>query len=111
MTRYISPTGQAGIAARKRFYLRPPAKDAVLTMYPCPRASIFGSTTAFAQRRFKPQSERDDTDAHREFVQAWRNAKVLEFESIASGDPELATMAARHARNIWHRRVWNHDAR
>jgi hypothetical protein len=35
--------------------------------------------------------------------------KVLEFESIASGDPELATMAARHGRNIWHRRVWNHD--
>ena len=70
---------------------------------------IFQINTAFAQRRFKPQSERDDTDAHREFVHAWRNAKVLELESIASGDPELATMAARHARNIWHRRVWNHD--
>ena len=72
---------------------------------------IFQINTAFAQRRFKPQSERDDTDAHREFVHAWRNAKVLELESIASGDPELATMAARHARNIWHRRVWNHDPR
>jgi GntR family transcriptional repressor for pyruvate dehydrogenase complex len=70
---------------------------------------IFQINTAFAQRRFKPQSERDDTDAHREFVQAWRNAKVMEFESIASGDAELAAMAARHGRNIWHRRVWNHD--
>jgi GntR family transcriptional regulator, transcriptional repressor for pyruvate dehydrogenase complex len=70
---------------------------------------IFQINTAFAQRHFPPQSEKDDTDAHREFVQAWRHAKVLEFQSIIDGDPELAMMAARHARNIWHRRVWNHD--
>ena len=70
---------------------------------------IFQINTAFAQRRFAPPSEKDDTDAHREFVRAWRSAKLLEFESIADGDPELASMAARHARNLWHRRIWNHD--
>jgi hypothetical protein len=42
-------------------------------------------------------------------VRAWRSAKLLELESIADGDPELAMMAARHGRNLWHRRIWNHD--
>jgi GntR family transcriptional repressor for pyruvate dehydrogenase complex len=69
---------------------------------------IFQINTAFAQRRFAPPSERDDTDSHREFVRAWRSAKLLEFESIADSDPELAMMAARHGRNLWHRRIWNH---
>jgi GntR family transcriptional repressor for pyruvate dehydrogenase complex len=70
---------------------------------------IFQINTAFAQRRFAPPSERDDTESHRDFVCAWRSAKLLELESIADGDPELAMMAARHGRNLWHRRIWNHD--
>ena len=70
---------------------------------------IFHINTAFAQRRFAPTAERDNTEAHREFVRAWRSAKILEFESIAEGDPELAMMAARRARKVWHRRIWNHD--
>jgi DNA-binding FadR family transcriptional regulator len=70
---------------------------------------IFHINTTYAQRRFAPNAARDNTDAHREFVRAWRSAKILEFESIAEGDPELAMMAARHARKVWHRRIWNHD--
>ncbi len=70
---------------------------------------IFQINTAFAQRRFAPPSERDDTESHREFVRTWRSAKLLELESIADADPELAMMAARHSRNLWHRRIWNHD--
>jgi hypothetical protein len=70
---------------------------------------IFQINTAFAKGRFAPGSEKDGTDVHREFVQAWRNAKLLEFASIADGDTELARIAARHGRNIWHRRIWNHD--
>ena len=70
---------------------------------------IFQINTAFAQRRFVPPSDSDDTVSHREFVRAWRGAKLLELESIADGDPELAMLAARHSRNLWHRRIWSHD--
>ena len=70
---------------------------------------IFQINTAFAKGRFAAGSDKDGTEAHREFVQAWRNAKLLEFASIADGDAELARIAARHGRNIWHRRIWNHD--
>jgi GntR family transcriptional repressor for pyruvate dehydrogenase complex len=70
---------------------------------------IFQINTAFARGRFAPGSDKDGTEAHREFVHAWRNAKLLEFASIADGDTELARTAARHGRNIWHRRIWNHD--
>jgi DNA-binding FadR family transcriptional regulator len=70
---------------------------------------IFQINTAFAHRQFPPPSEKDNTQAHREFVHAWRNAKLLEFQSIADGDPELAMMAARHGRNVWHKRLWNHE--
>jgi len=71
---------------------------------------IFQINTAFAQRRFAAPSGQDGTEAHRNFVRAWRDAKLLEFQSIADGDPELAMMAARHARNVWHRRIWSHLA-
>lgn len=70
---------------------------------------IFQINTTFAKKHFSPPSESDDTEAHRTFVRAWRHAKLLEFESIVDGDPELAMLAARHARNVWHRRIWNHD--
>lgn len=71
---------------------------------------IFQINMAFAQRRFAPTSGADDTDAHRRFVQAWRNAKLMELAAIADGDPELGMLAARHIRNLWHRRIWNLDA-
>ena len=70
---------------------------------------IFQINTEFAHRRFAPPSLKDDTKAHREFVGAWRNAKILEWQGILHGDPELAMMAARRSRNEWHRRIWNHD--
>jgi DNA-binding FadR family transcriptional regulator len=70
---------------------------------------IFQINIAFAQGHFAPSSERDGTDAHREFVRAWRGAKLIEFASIADGDAELAVVAARHVRNLWHRRIWDHN--
>lgn len=75
---------------------------------------IFQINIAFAQRRFPPggvprPGAKDEIESHREFVREWRHAKQLEFESIADGDPEFAAMAARHARKLWHRRIWNHD--
>ena len=67
---------------------------------------IFQINTAFAQRRFTAPSLHDDTDKHRAFIQDWRQAKRLELSAIEDGDAELAVMAARHMRNIWHRRLW-----
>ena len=67
---------------------------------------IFQINMAFAQRRFAPTSGADDTEAHRQFVQAWRNAKLMELAAIADGDPEIGVLAARHIRNLWRQRVW-----
>jgi GntR family transcriptional regulator, transcriptional repressor for pyruvate dehydrogenase complex len=69
---------------------------------------IFQINIAFAQRHFAPSSGRDGTDAHRDFVRAWRGAKLIELASIADGDADLAVIAARHVRNLWHRRIWDH---
>jgi DNA-binding FadR family transcriptional regulator len=68
---------------------------------------IFHINTAFAQRHFTASpSAADDGTAQREFVHAWKSAKLLELGAIADGDPELGAMAARHTRNLWHERVW-----
>lgn len=71
---------------------------------------IFQINMTFAQRRFAPTSGADDTEAHRQFVQAWRNAKLLELAAISDGDPEIGVLAARHIRNLWHQRIWRPDA-
>lgn len=68
---------------------------------------IFQINTAFASRRFTAPSTHDDTDAHRSFVDEWRQAKRFELNAIEDQDVRLAVMAARHMRNVWHRRVWH----
>jgi DNA-binding GntR family transcriptional regulator len=68
---------------------------------------IFQINIAFARTRFPPTSVWDDTEAHRRFVDAWRKAKLLELDAICDGDTELAAMAARHSRNLWHQRIWS----
>ncbi|CAN7526837.1 GntR family transcriptional regulator [Phenylobacterium sp. LjRoot225] len=67
---------------------------------------IFQINMAFAQKHFSPSSLQDDTEEHREFVDAWRKAKLMELDAIFDGDPELGMMAARHIRNLWHQRIW-----
>ena len=57
--------------------------------------------------RFPLAADRDGTPQHREFVRAWREAKLLELAAIEQGDVELGMMAARNGRNIWHRRFWS----
>jgi len=70
---------------------------------------IFQINTAFAQRRFATPSLHDDTEEHRAFIQEWRQAKRLELSAIEDRDADLAVMAARHMRNVWHRRIWEFD--
>lgn len=70
---------------------------------------IFNINTAFARRTFAASpGELDEGEEHLEFVRAWRNAKVMELTAIAEGDEELAVMAARHLRRVWHERIWAH---
>lgn len=72
---------------------------------------IFDINAAFATRRFLAPSEMDNTAAHRKFVRAWRSAKMMELSAISEGDVELAAMAGRHSRSIWHKRVWTRPGR
>jgi DNA-binding GntR family transcriptional regulator len=68
---------------------------------------IFQINIAFARTRFRQTPVWDDAEAHRRFVDAWRKAKLLEFDAIADGDTDLAVMAARHSRNLWRQRIWS----
>jgi GntR family transcriptional regulator, transcriptional repressor for pyruvate dehydrogenase complex len=72
---------------------------------------IFHINQAFSVGRFPAAADRDGTPQHRQFVSDWREAKLLELRSIALGDVELAMMAARNIRNIWHRRFWSKQPR
>jgi DNA-binding GntR family transcriptional regulator len=68
---------------------------------------IFQINMTFAQRRFPASpSRRDGTAEHSQFLHDWRNAKLMELGAIIDGDRALGGMTARHARNIWDRRVW-----
>jgi DNA-binding FadR family transcriptional regulator len=66
---------------------------------------IFQINLAFAQRHFREPVKEESGEVDRAFLKAWRTAKLLELGAIADGDGELAAMAARHSRNIWHGRV------
>ena len=68
---------------------------------------IFDINVAFSKRKFASPGDDDSSAAHREFVRAWRDARLLELGAIAEGDIELAAMASRYSRKIWHRRVWS----
>jgi GntR family transcriptional regulator, transcriptional repressor for pyruvate dehydrogenase complex len=72
---------------------------------------IFHINQAFSVGRFPAAADRDGTPQHRQFVSDWRQAKLLELRSLAEGDAELAMMAARNIRNIWHRRFWSKQPR
>jgi len=64
---------------------------------------IFQINMAFAQRRLS--GRRDGGTGHRQFTNAWRNAKLMELQAIADGDQELGAIAARHIRSLWHRQM------
>lgn len=66
---------------------------------------IFQINVVFARTWFVPRARPDDSEAHRDFVERWRKAKLLELDAISDGDPELGALAARHSRNLWHERI------
>ncbi len=71
---------------------------------------IFNVNIAFSRRKqYAVPSKLDGTRMHREFVRAWRHAKLMELEAIAAADSELAAMAARYLRPLLRRRIWGRD--
>ena len=71
---------------------------------------IFDINANFARRLLSESpSSRDGDDAHREFVDGWRKAVILELEAIAAGDAEVSALAASRARQFFHRRIWPDD--
>jgi GntR family transcriptional regulator, transcriptional repressor for pyruvate dehydrogenase complex len=72
---------------------------------------IFQINMVHAQNNFGQRRQSDDSHAHRDFVHAWRNAKMLELAAITDGDEQLAMMAARHFRNVWDGRIWDQRTR
>ncbi|HEX7873794.1 MAG TPA: hypothetical protein VF475_12845 [Sphingobium sp.] len=71
---------------------------------------IFNINIAFSQRGFPPRPMMDETPEHIEFVRKWRDAKTMELTAIAENDVRLGAMAARHIRELWHKRLWNFNA-
>lgn len=66
---------------------------------------LFQINVIYARRKFAARpSEPESTDEHFEFVQAWRQSRLMEFAAVDDGDKELAMLAARHSRNLWYRR-------
>ncbi|MGE4339496.1 MAG: GntR family transcriptional regulator [Pigmentiphaga sp.] len=66
---------------------------------------IFDINVAFSRRRFNEPDVDDSSEFQSAFVKSWRNAKLLEFSAIESGDRELAVLSARHSRKIWAQRI------
>lgn len=66
---------------------------------------IFDINVAFADRKFTAPIIDDESREHLDFVQAWREAKLLELNTIMLRDTELAAHAARYSRKVWHRRL------
>ena len=66
---------------------------------------IFDINIAFSRRAFVLPMVGDDEKEHPDFVRTWREAKLLELNALAQGDRELAVIAGRYSRKVWHRRV------
>jgi len=71
---------------------------------------IFDINIAFSRQCFVAPPGEDDPSRERDFVAAWREAKLVELRAVAQGEAELAMSAGRCTRLIWERRVWAHAA-
>ena len=71
---------------------------------------IFHVNRLFSTRHFPfNPGEKDGTAEHFEYVKTWRKAKIMELDAIADGDWEVSQLAARHGRNLLHKRLWGHE--
>jgi DNA-binding FadR family transcriptional regulator len=66
---------------------------------------IFDINVAFSRRAFVLSTPDDESERHFEFVGKWREAKLLELNALVERDRELAVIAGRYSRKVWHRRI------
>ena len=66
---------------------------------------IFDVNVTFSRRHFAMPPEEDAGPAQATFVNAWRDAKLMELNAMASGNENLAGVAAQHARKVWVDRI------
>ena len=66
---------------------------------------IFNINTSFSVRKFVEAKLKTEGEEHLRFVQAWRGAKLLEFDALLYADQELATLAGQHSRKVWTNRL------
>jgi DNA-binding FadR family transcriptional regulator len=66
---------------------------------------IFDINIAFSRRAFVVPGIEESYEGHDAFVRTWREAKLLELNALVEGDRELAVVAGRYSRKVWHRRV------
>ena len=62
---------------------------------------LFRINTAFSRQQLAGMSGHLGDEAHRRFVQQWKEAVQLELRAIVAGDPNLAMMAALNERRVW----------
>lgn len=66
---------------------------------------IFDINVAFTKRHLvEPVSDNENAE-HLAFASAWKEGKAMEIGAIRQGDADLAAMAARYSRRIWHQRI------
>lgn len=82
-------------------------RSQVFELIECPYMRlIFQVNVRFARRKFEGPGQIPDVALDQaEFVEAWRDAKLLELEAIARGDVELGTLAAKRTRKVWSRMI------
>ena len=68
---------------------------------------IFQINHTFAESSFAGDHSDERGANQADFVNAWRNAKLMELAAVMDGDERLAIMAAQHLRNIWQKRFWD----
>ncbi len=76
-------------------------------------ALLFQINTAFSRKQLSgiieqatgaasPQAvQRLSDDAHRRFVERWKEAAAMELRAILAGDPMIAMLAGLHGRSVW----------
>jgi DNA-binding FadR family transcriptional regulator len=81
-------------------------RDAIFGLINSPYIKlIFDINVTFGLGYFDKDMEGADHPEDMRFISLWRHSVSLELATILDGDAELASIAARRARNIWNERV------
>lgn len=65
---------------------------------------IFQINYVFSSRRFLVGDRISGRDDDEKFVRQWRDAKFLELQGVADGDPDIGILASQYSRKLWRER-------